>query len=171
MSNYPVSGPWPGTLSIVSRPRGGDWLEDEVHKWKSRGLGAIVSLLTSDEEAEFELRPERDISERQELQFFSLPVADLGTPSSREDRKAAIQILHQVENLLATGLNVGIHCRQSIGRSGMMAASLLVLAGSDPLDAIASVSKARGLPVPETEAQREWIIELAQEFQPLLTQR
>jgi protein-tyrosine phosphatase len=154
MSIYRIKGPWPGTLSIVSRPRGGDWLEDEVRKWKNEGLSALVSLLTREELDEFELVREKDVSEKQDLQFFSLPIADLGVPSSR------------VEKLLATGWNVGIHCRQSIGRSGMIAASLLVMAGSDPLEAFVSVSQDRGLPVPETKEQREWVIELAQEFQP-----
>ncbi|HMJ24589.1 MAG TPA: hypothetical protein VK475_02125, partial [Pyrinomonadaceae bacterium] len=62
-------------------------------------------------------------------------------------------------------------CRQSIGRSGMIAASLSVMAGSDPLEAFVSVSEDRGLPVPETKEQREWVMELAHEFQPLATQR
>jgi len=30
MSIYRIKGPWTGTLSIVSRPRGGDWLEHEI---------------------------------------------------------------------------------------------------------------------------------------------
>jgi protein-tyrosine phosphatase len=171
MSTYRIKGPWSGTLTVVSRPRGGDWLEDEVQNWKRDGLSVVVSLLTRDEEAEFELLPERDIVEKQNLQFFSLPIADLGTPSTSKDTKAAISILHRVEDLLAAGRNVGIHCRQSIGRSGMIAAALLVMSGFEPFEAIACVTNARGLPVPETEAQREWVIELAQEFQPLITQR
>jgi protein-tyrosine phosphatase len=171
MSIYRIKGPWPGTLSIVSRPRGGDWLDDEVRKWKNEGLHAVVSLLTNEELDEFALLREKTASEKQDLQFFSLPIADLGVPSSREDTHAAMAILNQVEKLLATGRNVAIHCRQSIGRSGMIAASLLVMAGSDPLEAFASVSQDRGLPVPETNEQREWVIELAQEFQPLATQR
>jgi protein-tyrosine phosphatase len=171
MSIYRIRGPWIGTLTIVSRPRGGDWLDDEVRRWKNEGLSAVVSLLTGEEQDEFELLRESDVSDKQGLEFFSLPIADLGAPSSREDTKAAVVVLNQLEKLLASGRNVGIHCRQSIGRSGMIAASLLVMSGSDPLEAFESVSQDRGLPVPETELQREWVIELAQEFQPLLTQR
>jgi hypothetical protein len=52
----------------------------------------------------------------------------------------------------------------------MIAASLLVMSGSDPREAVESVSIDRGLPVPETEEQREWVIELAREFEPSVTQ-
>jgi protein-tyrosine phosphatase len=167
MSIYRIKGPWAGTLSIVSRPRGGDWLEHEISGWKDAELNVVVSLLTKDEETEFELRGERKSSEEQGLRFFSLPISDLGVPSSRKETLAG---LSQIENLLAAGQNVGLHCRQSVGRSGMIAASLLVLSGSDPLEAIESVSTDRGLTVPETEEQREWVIELAREFEPSLTQ-
>jgi protein-tyrosine phosphatase len=167
MSIYRIKGPWSGNLSIVSRPRGGDWLEQEISGWKDAELNTVVSLLTSDEEAEFELLGERESSEEQGLRFYSLPIADLGVPSSR---KETLAVLSQVENLLAAGQNVGIHCRQSVGRSGMIAASLLVMSGSDPREAVESVSIDRGLPVPETEEQREWVIELAREFEPSVTQ-
>jgi len=167
MSIYRIKGPWAGTLSIVSRPRGGDWLEHEISGWKDAELNGVLSLLTRDEETEFELLEERKSSEQQGLRFFSLPIPDLGVPSSR---KETLSVLSQIENLLATGQNVGIHCRQSVGRSGMIAASLLVMSGSDPGGAVESVSIDRGLLVPETEEQRKWVIELAREFEPSVTQ-
>lgn len=166
MSIYRIKGPWAGTLSIVSRPRGGDWLEHEVSGWKEAGLDAIVSLLTKEEQREFELGRERAASEEQSLRFFFLPIADLGVPSSR---KETVAVLNQIEKLLASGRNVGIHCRQSVGRSGMIAASLLAMSGSDPREAFESVSNGRGLPVPETEEQRDWVIDLAQDFEPAVT--
>jgi hypothetical protein len=39
----------------------------------------------------------------------------------------------------------------------MVAASLLVLDGTEPRAAIEEVSKARGVPVPETADQVQWI--------------
>jgi Polymorphic toxin system, DSP-PTPase phosphatase len=163
MSIYRIKGPWPGTLSIVSRPRGGDWLAQDVQRWKDAKLDAIVSLLTTEEQDEFELEGERDASEDQSLRFFSLPITDLGVPSSR---KETVAMLSKIEKLLLAGRNVGVHCRQSVGRSGMIAASLLVLSGSDPREAFESVSKDRGLPVPETNEQRDWVIDPARELEP-----
>jgi protein-tyrosine phosphatase len=167
MSIYRINGPWTGRLYIVSRPRGGDWLEHEISGWKHAELDTIVSLLTRAEETEFDLLAEKKSSEEQGLRFFSLPIADLGVPSSR---KETLAMLSQIESLLASGQSVGIHCRQSVGRSGMIAASLLVMSGSDPREAVESVSIDRGFPVPETEEQREWVIELAREFEPSVTQ-
>ncbi len=50
-----------------------------------------------------------------------------------------------------------MHCRQGIGRSGLVAARLLAKKGTSPGAAIEMVSAARGLAVPETAEQREWI--------------
>lgn len=55
---YWVPGPWPGRLGVVPRPRGGDWLADEVHLWRTSGLDVVTSLLTPDEAAELELQDE-----------------------------------------------------------------------------------------------------------------
>ncbi len=51
---YWIDGPWNGRLAIAARPRGGDWLDDEVGSWRQAGLDMMVSLLTPDEVAEFE---------------------------------------------------------------------------------------------------------------------
>lgn len=168
MSIYHIKGPWSGRLAIVSRPRGGDWIDDEVRDWKAEGLNPVVSLLTEEEQGEFELFGEKEASEKQGLQFFSLPINDLGVPSSRDE---TFRLLSQLERLLAAGRNVGIHCRQSIGRSGMMAACLLVMAGSGPQESLESVKNSRGLPVPETREQIEWVSEFEREFAPTVTQR
>jgi hypothetical protein len=68
MSIFHVKGPWAGRLAIVSRPRGGDWIDDEVRAWKDERLNAVVSLLTEEEQVEFELSGEREASEKQGLQ-------------------------------------------------------------------------------------------------------
>src|ERR1700686_566784 len=167
MSTYRIKGRWIGRLAIVSRPRGGDWIDDEVRAWKDEGLNAVVSLLTEEEQGEFDLIREKDASEKQGLQFFSLPINDLGVPSSLEE---TLRMLSQIDKLLTAGRNVGIHCRQSIGRSGMMAACLLVMAGSGAQEALDSVSNDRGLPVPETREQSDWVSEFEREFEPLVAQ-
>jgi hypothetical protein len=39
-------------LAIVPRPRGGDWLEDELDQMKRAGVDVLVSMLQVDEAAE-----------------------------------------------------------------------------------------------------------------------
>ena len=49
------------------------------------------------------------------------------------------------------------HSHRDIGRAGLVAACLLVTKDFNPETAIAKVSAARGVPVPETSEQRSWI--------------
>ena len=44
---YSVQGPSLGKVSIMARPRGGDWLIDELKALRASGVHILVSLLTS----------------------------------------------------------------------------------------------------------------------------
>ncbi len=52
---YWIEGVPTGKVAIVPRPRGGDWLEDEVRAWRAAGIDVVVSLLTDDEVRELGL--------------------------------------------------------------------------------------------------------------------
>ena len=151
---YWIEGPWSGRLAIMPRPRGGDWLEDEVRDWRSAGIDVIVSTLTSDEITELELAKEVELCRANGLEYIAFPIADRGVPSSA---KAVAELLPPLEGKLAEGKSVSVHCRQGIGRSALLAACLLVLAGADAETAFQRVSAARGCRVPETAQQREWV--------------
>ena len=151
---YWIEGPWRGRLAISSRPRGGDWLEDEIKNWHSSDLKAVVSLLTAEEVEDLDLQKEEHYCQKNGIQFLSFPIIDRSVPSSESD---AIWLVQRLEADLDQGKNINIHCRQGIGRSGLIAVSLLVEKGLSPAVAIESVSKARHVRVPETEAQRAWI--------------
>jgi len=56
--------------------------------------------------------------------------------------------------------NAGVHCRQGIGRSGLVASGVLMSSGIKANEAMQIVSSARGISVPETPEQRRWIEEL-----------
>ena len=160
MTNYLIEGPWPGRLAIVPRPRGGDWLENEVRAWKKMGFDVVVSLLTTDELDELGLADEADLSRAQGLQFCEFPIPDLGIPKSSA---AARELVDNLRSDLDVGKQIAIHCRQGIGRSGLIAAGVLIVSGVEPELSIRQVSAARGLSVPETAEQREWVLELARD--------
>jgi hypothetical protein len=44
---YSVQGPPLGKVRIMARPRGGDWLIDEIKALRASGVDILVSLLTS----------------------------------------------------------------------------------------------------------------------------
>jgi protein-tyrosine phosphatase len=162
----PIPGPWRGRLLIVPRPRGGDWLADDVAAWRRDGVDIVVSLLTPEEAGELGIADEEAACRANEVGLVSFPIPDRGVPESRE---AALDLLHRLDAALSDGKTVAVHCRQGIGRSAMIAAGLLVLAGFEPAAAIQHVQAARGLPVPETPEQREWIGRLARSLRRPLT--
>ncbi len=149
-----LNGQGPGKLALVARPRGGDWLTDEVANWKREGVHAVVSLLTPEEERDLDLRDEASEARRLGLEFYSFPIADRQVPKSEVKLG---EVLDKINNTLSAGRNVLIHCRQGVGRSGLVAACLLIKNGMSPGAAVEAVSAARGVSVPETAEQREWI--------------
>lgn len=151
---YWIKGPWSGRLAILARPRGGDWLEDDIQSWARSGIQVVVSLLTAEEATELGLADELDRSQSQGIEFVSFPIPDRGVPASRGD---TLQLIKSLEELLLCGKTVGLHCRQGIGRSGLLAACLLVSSGVPVELAFSQLTEARGLPIPETDEQRTWV--------------
>ena len=149
-----IDGPWPGKLATATRPLGGEWLEDEMRDWKYTSINTVLSLLTADEEQDLDLARESREAKREELGFLSLPIPDRQLPHSPSQ---VAPVLDELDAELASGKNAVIHCRQGVGRSGMMAACLLVRRGKDPGTAVIAMARARGTAVPETSEQRSWI--------------
>jgi protein-tyrosine phosphatase len=158
---YWIDAPFPGRLAVAPRPRGGDWLDDEMRAWHDAGIKTVVSLLTPGEVAEFDLSDEAAASAARGMRFVNLPVPDRDTPASRAEFR---ELVSGIADDLAAGRGVAVHCRQGIGRAGLTAAGVLVAAGLDPEEAVRRVSSARGRAVPETPAQRRWLDGFAAEY-------
>ncbi len=151
---YWVNGPWPGKLALAARPRGGEWLDDEIENWRRDGIDAVLSFLTHEEEADLDLTAEASTATAHGIMFWSFPILDRQVPDSET---GLAQSLSKIDAALWAGRNVVLHCRQGVGRAGMVAACLFVMNGSEPESAVRSLSAARGVQVPETAEQRQWI--------------
>lgn len=154
---YTVEALNPGKLSLMARPRGGEWLIDEVEALHAAGVDVLVSLLTPEEISELGLSEEAALCQEQGICYLSFPIQDRHIPSVRAD---ALAFLERLSALLRGGQHIAIHCRMGIGRSALMAAGLLVLNGDTPQHAFEALSTARGQPVPETDGQRAWVVSL-----------
>lgn len=151
---YWVDGPWTGKLALASRPRGGDWLDEEMAAWRAAGIDTVLSLLTPEEEQELDLKREAQGVKVRGMKFVSLPIADREVPNSESEVSAALE---RLDADLSAGKNVLVHCRQGVGRTGLVGACLLVAKGLTPDTAVETLSAARGVAVPETVEQRRWI--------------
>ena len=151
----------PACMSVVPGPRGGDWLDDDIRAIKSTGVHLLVSMLTPDEQTEMNLIAEAERCHALGIEYLSVPVPDFGVPSDVAPFEDAV--VHVVRTLLRDQ-SVAVHCRQSIGRSGLFTCAVLVAMGVPLEKAVTTTSEARGVPVPESPEQRTWLTANAQRF-------
>jgi protein-tyrosine phosphatase len=138
----------------MPRPRGGDWLEEEILGLKRCGISILVSMLTPEEESLLDLEKEGELARRHGLQFFSHPIPDRCVPSSPRGTWALARALAE---RFAAGSQIAVHCRMGIGRSPLLLACILVTTGMSPEDAWTAIGDARGCVVPDTIEQRNWL--------------
>src|ERR1700730_14046000 len=100
-----IPGPWRGRLAIASRPRGGDWLDDEASAWRQADVDVVVSLLENEEAAQLNLLRERQASENHGINFISFPIPDRGVPASMQE---AVSLIARIGAQLELGKNVAV---------------------------------------------------------------
>ena len=157
MDLYEVAGTT-GRLAIALRPRGGDWLSDELRAFVRGGWTHLVTTLEEAELVELELVHLGDACVAAGVHWIRMPIADRDVP----DLRTAWSVATRLHALLVEGAAIAVHCRQGIGRSSLVVASVLVAAGVQPAEAWRRVGEARGREVPDTAVQRQWLYALAE---------
>jgi len=157
-----IECPGPGRLAILSRPVA-EQISEEITAWRAAGVTMVASLLEPQEERALGLRNEADLCRAEGIEFMPFPVPDGGVPASLADGMALARRLARVIEAVGTA---GVHCRAGIGRSGMIAASVLMALGRSENQALDAVAANRGLRVPETPEQRAWVSSAARELAP-----
>jgi protein-tyrosine phosphatase len=141
-------------LGILPRPRGDDWLRDDLGAAKRAGVDLIISALTQVESEELGLADEANCCREVGIAFLSFPIEDRGLPVSAE---AVNAFLEAPLAILKQRKGVAIHCRAGIGRSSLLCASLLVKGGWSANAAFDAIQQARGCAVPDTQEQQDWV--------------
>jgi ADP-ribosyl-[dinitrogen reductase] hydrolase len=137
------SGPWKRDLELDLKV---------VRDW---GAQALVSLI---EDYEFELLGVPELPEKTEnlgIRWFHLPIVDVGIPDERFEEEWETTG-KELRRILADGGRIVLHCRGGLGRTGTIAARLLVEFGVDPRAAIAKVRQARPGAI-QTREQEEYV--------------
>lgn len=159
-SIYWIDHPKSYRLGIMARPRSGDWLSDEIALWRRDGVDAVLSLLEREEVDALELHEEEGFCRSNGIEFISFPIPDRGVPDTSTARLMAGSACGMIEE----GKALAIHCRAGIGRSSLVAGAVMVMSGMEPSEAFEAIQRARGLGVPDTEEQREWLSAFAQDI-------
>ena len=150
-----IEGNPPVGVAIVLRPRGDDWLSDELLRYKRSGVEVLVSLLEPSEATWLGLRDEGPLAEAAGIHFISYPILDVHVPPDVASFRAFVASL---ADRLRAGERIGVHCRGSIGRSTVTAACTLIHLGWNAKQALKAIEAARGCEVPDTEEQSRWIL-------------
>jgi len=151
-STYLVVSSLPGRLYIMPKPSG-EWLQEDAKHYCDLGIITIVSMLEREEETELNLENERKICEQNNMEFVQLSVIDRGLPAIQPFKDLIKLIVSRVKS----GGTVAVHCRAGIGRSGMTVCCSLLHFGYSSASAIEHVSNARGVLVPDTDEQIDFI--------------
>jgi len=143
-----------GRLAQMPHPRTGNRLKIELTALRDRGVDRLVSLLAKKEADALGLHNEGAQFERLGGRFSHFPIRDLSPPMQGE------VFFDLADTLLAeirSGATIAIHCRAGIGRSTLLSCSVLCALGRTVDDALALIALHRGLPVPDTEEQAQWL--------------
>ena len=148
--------PWRGRLGLTicpgRRDRGRD-LEADLDMIVKEGVTHLVCLIT---ESELEWAGVRQLAEsvrQRNIQFHHMPTPDQGAPGT-EDTQA---LVHTIAGALDLGENVVIHCMGGLGRSGTLAACVLMAHGVPASAAIAEVRRCRGPRAIESREQAQFV--------------
>lgn len=143
-----------GFLAVMAKPVVGEWVDEEFAGISANGIRQIASLLEQSEAFEVGLDNEKELCERHGMHFVGYPIPDRGLPRSvAEFASFTKNLYHEI----AAGESTVVHCRAGIGRTGLVAAGILLHAAFEPQEAFLHLSKIRGVDVPDTEEQRDWL--------------
>lgn len=139
---------------------GGAWERDltmDLEVIRDWGASVLISLMEMHEFAFLGVPAFTDIvSQKEGITWLHLPIKDMQIPDADfESRWQSIAPI--LKRRLMAGESVVIHCRGGLGRTGLLAARMLVEFGVMPVDAVARVRLARKRSI-ETYRQEYYVL-------------
>ena len=128
-----------------------------LQDWQAR---MVVSFIEDHEFAALGLPSFGRELAQQGVAWRHYPIGDFSVPSA-DIHDAWERGLHEIKAILEDGANVIFHCRGGLGRSGSMAAWILIHHGHSAQQAIEIVRAARGPGAIETAEQEQFLHDFA----------
>lgn len=147
-----------GTLALTILPGRRDkhrHLSTDLAELKKQGITRVLSLLQQDEMDHFGVSDLLSSYDQAGLSCLHRPFLDQGVPSFEE----MDGLIAWLEAGLASGQKTLVHCVGGLGRSGLVAACLLVHRGIDAREAVARVRRARSIRAVESELQERFLMD------------
>lgn len=149
-----------GKLYLHSMPGRYEPFDQAVAAIRLRGISQVICLVSSDEiDAKSpdyaRLLRSNHLPWRQEM----FPIVDFGVP---RDRMAFFSLAERTASSLRGGANILVHCGAGVGRTGLLAASVLILFGLPLAEAVRRVEAAGShAERPEQVELLEWVAQRA----------
>ncbi len=122
---------------------------------QAAGAEALITLMPAEELARNQAARLPELCVQRGLEWFHLPVADEQVPLEDFDHAWA-QAHARIGELLADGRRIAIHCKGGSGRTGLIAARILIDAGVPRAEAVERVQALRPKAI-QHPAHAAWI--------------
>lgn len=139
---------------------GGNWQRDlttDLQQIKDWGATTLISLMEAHEFDLLEVPEFIHTLRETPIDWYHLPIKDMHPPGEAFEQAWSI-VADQFFEQLRQGQDIVIHCRGGLGRTGLLAARILVEMGEAPESAIKRVRAAREHAI-ETYAQEQYVLE------------
>jgi len=140
---------------------GGDWdrdLDKDLDAIVEAGASMLITLIEGHEFEEMKVTSLPQKAEAHGLKWVHLPIRDKGIPDAAfED--AWDKVGDDLHQHLLEGETIVIHCKGGLGRTGVIAARLLIGLGEEATTSIEKVRSARPGTI-ETQAQEAYVLHL-----------
>lgn len=144
--------PCPGTQQVA--------LTQALEQLRLAGAHGVVTMMTGTELISHGLGNLGAQVEREGMRWFHLPIEDDLAPDAAFEA-AWQQALPQLRELLGDGKHLVIHCKGGSGRTGLVAAALLMTLGQPQQEAMTAVKAHRPKAFTLT-CHRQWLDQLAE---------
>lgn len=126
--------PCPGTLNTN--------IEEALRSLKNAGAIAVLTLMSEEEMHRHNVSELNTTCEALQLEWFHLPIDDEGAPEEAFE-KCWIKLSKSIHHYLNNDKAVVVHCKGGSGRTGVVAARLLIERGLSVGDAMSQIKSLR----------------------------